>query len=98
MDFDEKIMVRPAWMSLVMGILAFPAVFVPFLSVFLSAAFSVAGIGSGVQAIGVIRSDPSSYSGMGLAIGGLVVSAIGAAILVPWVVVLLLGLVMGGLL
>jgi len=84
---DEKILVRPAWMSLLMGVLAIVAVLVlpitpgfismgGILNLGLALAFSGVGLATGIQGVRLIRTDPETYSGTGLAISGIVLCAL----------------------
>jgi len=77
-----------------MGLLAFPAFCVPILNSYGLLPFGLAlgGLLSGIQAIKVVRSDPDTYSGMGLAIAGTVVSAIATLMAAGVALIMILGL------
>jgi hypothetical protein len=92
---EEKILPRPAWLSLAGGILAFFIVCVPMLGGYLAIGCAFGGLASGIQAIRIIKSDPATYKGLGLAIAGTVVSAIAALIFIAVVLGNCLGFALG---
>jgi len=92
---EEKILPRPAWLSLVGGILSFFIVCVPMLGGYLAVGCALGGLASGIQAIRIIRSDPATYKGLGLAIAGCVVSGLAALIFVVVIVGNCLGVALG---
>jgi hypothetical protein len=53
------------------------------------------GLASGIQAIRIIRSDPDTYKGLGLAVAGTAVSAVAAMIFIIVVLGNCLGFALG---
>ena len=79
---EDKILVRPAWMSLLLGLLALPAMWIPdiIFSTVTPIGLSIAGAASALQALRIIRSDRETYKGMGFAIAGLIISGLAALV------------------
>ncbi|MFH1434550.1 MAG: hypothetical protein ABIJ56_02420 [Pseudomonadota bacterium] len=92
---EEKILPRPAWLSLVGGILSFFLVCVPFLGFYLAIGCAIGGLITGIQAIKIINSDSETYKGMALAVIGTIVSSMSVLFFGALIVMNILGMAIG---
>jgi hypothetical protein len=93
---EEKILPRPAWLSIVGGVLSFVIVCTPMLGMYLAVASAAGGLLSGIQALRIIRSDPETYRGAGPALAGLALSSVALLVFVALLVLQIVGIALGG--
>lgn len=92
---EEKILPRQAWLSLVGGVLSFFIVCTPILGMYLAVGCAIGGLVSGIQALRIIKSDPESYKGSGMAIVAVAVSALATLAFVLLLLLQLFGYALG---